>query len=181
MASLAKPRAVTPDRNKSTNELTIARAIQYHRCMSDAEPDDETLDLVFGALADPVRRTILNRLDGQDLLVTELAAPFDISLQAVSRHIQVLVRAGLVTQERSGRISRCRLDAGPILKASLWVNRYSRYWQSQFDTLAMWLDAMSPPLRSSSLGQSSPRPPSPNKESPHVLPRGDRKTGRLPA
>jgi DNA-binding transcriptional ArsR family regulator len=139
--------------------------------MPDAEPDDETLDLVFGALADPVRRAILNRLDGQDLLVTELAAPFDISLQAVSRHIQVLVRAGLVTQERSGRISRCRLDAGPILQASLWVNRYSRYWQAQFDTLAMWLDAMSPPVRQS--------PPS--KESPHVLPRDDRKTGRLPA
>ncbi|HML11569.1 MAG TPA: metalloregulator ArsR/SmtB family transcription factor [Stellaceae bacterium] len=144
--------------------------------MSDAAADDGTLDLVFGALADPVRRAILNRLDGQDLLVTELAAPFDISLQAVSRHIQVLVRAGLVTQERSGRISRCRLDAGPILQASLWLNRYSRYWQAQFDTLAMWLDAMSPPLRS-----SPPRPSSPSKESPHVLPRDDRKTGRVPA
>src|SRR5271156_3292993 len=113
--------------------------------MDHPEADDATLDLVFGALADPVRRAILNRLDGQDLLVTELAAPFDISLQAVSRHIQVLVRAGLVTQERSGRVSRCRLDTGPILQAALWVNRYSRYWQSQFDTLAMWLDAMAPP------------------------------------
>src|SRR5579863_7726121 len=155
--------------------------VRYHVTMSDGEPDNETLDLVFGALADPVRRAILNRLDGQDLLVTELASPFDISLQAVSRHIQVLVRAGLVTQERSGRISRCRLDAAPILQASLWLNRYSRYWQAQFDTLAMWLDAMSPPSRSSSLGQSSPRPSSPDKESPHVLPRDDRKTGRLPA
>ncbi|HWD60548.1 MAG TPA: metalloregulator ArsR/SmtB family transcription factor [Stellaceae bacterium] len=133
--------------------------------MGDAEQDGGTLDLVFGALADPVRRAILNRLDGEDLLVTELAGPFAISLQAVSRHIQVLVRAGLVTQERSGRISRCRLDAGPILTASLWLNRYSRYWQSQFDTLAMWLDAMSPPLR---------------KESPHVLPRDDRPAGRVP-
>src|ERR1700722_19631896 len=115
--------------------------------MDELEADAETLDLVFGALADPVRREILNRLDGNDLLVTELAAPFAISLQAVSRHIQVLVRAGLVTQERTGRISRCRLDAGPILNASLWLNRYSRYWQSQFDTLAMWLDSLSPPLR----------------------------------
>src|SRR5580658_7790703 len=113
--------------------------------MTEAKTDEAVLDLVFGALADPVRRTILNRLDGQDCLVTELAEPFDISLQAVSRHIQVLVRAGLVTQERTGRISRCRLDAGPILDASLWLNRYSRYWQAQFDTLAMWLDAMSPP------------------------------------
>ncbi len=87
-----------------------------------------------------MRRAILGRLDGAELLVSELAAPFDISLQAVSRHIQVLVRAGLVKQERSGRVSRCRLDAGPILEAAQWVNRYSKYWQAQFDTLAAWLD-----------------------------------------
>ena len=86
--------------------------------MDNETADDATLDLVFGALADPVRRAILNRLDGQDLLVTELAAPFNISLQAVSRHIQVLVRARLVTQQRSGRVSRCRLDTGPILPAA---------------------------------------------------------------
>src|SRR5438067_4152158 len=101
------------------------------------------LDRVFAALADPVRRAVLTRLDGAELLVSELAAPFDISLQAVSRHIQVLVRAGLIKQERTGRISRCRLDAGPIFEAALWLNRYSKYWQSQFDTLAMWLDHVS--------------------------------------
>jgi DNA-binding transcriptional ArsR family regulator len=59
-----------------------------------------------------------------------------VSLQAVSKHIQVLVRAGLVRQERSGRISRCRLDAGPIFQAAVCLNRYSRYWQQQFDLLA---------------------------------------------
>src|SRR5947208_8824549 len=101
------------------------------------------LDRVFAALADPVRRAVLTRLDGEDLLVSELAAPFDISLQAVSRHIQVLVRAGLVKQERTGRISRCRLEAGPIFEAALWLNRYSKYWQAQFDTLAAWLDHLS--------------------------------------
>src|SRR6266576_5605431 len=98
------------------------------------------LDRVFAALADPVRRAVLTRLDGEDLLVSELAAPFDISLQAVSRHIQVLVKAGLVTQQRTGRISRCRLDASPIYDTAVWINRYSKYWQSQFDTLAAWLD-----------------------------------------
>jgi DNA-binding transcriptional ArsR family regulator len=112
--------------------------------MPDDEPDTETLDLVFGALADPVRRAILNRLDGEDLLVTELAAPFDISLQAVSRHIQVLVRTGLVTQERSGRVSRCRLDAGPILNVSLWLNRYSRYWLGRAAMLQRWMNSLSP-------------------------------------
>ncbi len=112
--------------------LTVAAA--------DPAAAADTLDRVFAALADPVRRAILGRLDGAELLVSELAAPFDISLQAVSRHIQVLVRAGLVKQERTGRISRCRLDAGPILEAAVWINRYSKYWQSQFDTLAAWLD-----------------------------------------
>ncbi len=97
------------------------------------------LDLVFAALADPVRRAILERLDGRELLVSELAQPFDISLQAVSKHIQVLVKAGLVAQERTGRISRCRLDAGPIFTAAVWLNRYSKYWQTQFDELSGWL------------------------------------------
>src|SRR5215469_3705936 len=90
----------------------------------------ELLDRVFFALSDPVRRGLLA------LLVSELAAPFDISLQAVSRHIQVLVRAGLVRQERTGRISRCSLVAGPIFTAAVWINRYSKYWQEQFDLLA---------------------------------------------
>jgi DNA-binding transcriptional ArsR family regulator len=105
-----------------------------------ARSEAEALDRVFSALSDPVRREILQRLDGEDLLVSELAEPFAISLQAVSRHIQVLVKAGLVKQERTGRISRCRLDAGPIYQAAVWINRYSKYWQSQFDTLAAWLD-----------------------------------------
>src|ERR1700737_164518 len=100
----------------------------------------KALDRVFSALSDPVRRAILERLDGEDFLVSELAEPFAISLQAVSRHIQVLVKAGLVKQERTGRISRCRLDAGPIYQAAVWINQYSKYWQSQFDTLAAWLD-----------------------------------------
>jgi len=107
---------------------------------TDIRDDAEArLDAVFAALSDPVRRAILGRLDESDRLVSELAAPFDISLQAVSKHIQVLVRAGVVTQERSGRISRCRLDAGPILDAAVWINRYSKYWQEQFDLLALAL------------------------------------------
>ena len=100
------------------------------------DPAQAALDAVFAALADPVRRAILARLDGADLLVSQLAEPFDISLQAVSRHIQVLVRAGLVRQERTGRISRCSLEAGPVFNAAVWINRYSKYRQEQFDMLA---------------------------------------------
>jgi DNA-binding transcriptional ArsR family regulator len=101
--------------------------------------EEDLLGEVFFALSDPVRRAILERLDEGPLLVSELAEPFDISLQAVSRHIQVLVRAGLVTQARSGRISRCSLDAAPLADAALWLNRYAKYWQGQFETLARHL------------------------------------------
>ena len=103
------------------------------------DADTDRLDAVFFALSDPVRRSILERLDGRALLVSELAEPFDISLQAVSRHIQVLVRAGLITQARSGRISRCSLDAEPLSDAAVWLNRYAKYWQVQFETLAQHL------------------------------------------
>jgi DNA-binding transcriptional ArsR family regulator len=75
-------------------------------------------------------------------------------LQAVSRHIQVLVRAGLVHQERTGRISRCRLDVGPIYSAALWINRYSKYWQEQFGMLAAALEE---------IGEQKPRPASRRK------------------
>jgi DNA-binding transcriptional ArsR family regulator len=111
---------------------------------SAAEDEQDGLNLVFSALADPVRRAILDRLDGHDLLVSEIAAHFDISLQAISRHIQVLVRAGLVNQERTGRISRCRFDAAPIHEAAVWLNRYSKYWQAQFDLLAVALTDIEP-------------------------------------
>ena len=105
----------------------------------DHGTDQERLDMVFQALSDPTRREILRRLDGQALLVSELAAHFDISLQGVSRHIQVLVRAGLIQQERTGRISRCSLTTGPLFDAALWLNHYTHYWQQQFDVLAATL------------------------------------------
>ena len=103
---------------------------------------EELLDRVFFALSDPVRRAILQRLGKQRPLVSELAAPFDISLQAVSRHVQVLVQAGLVQQERTGRIARCSLELGPMFAAAVWINEYSQYWQAQFDTLARWLKTL---------------------------------------
>jgi DNA-binding transcriptional ArsR family regulator len=106
------------------------------------DPREELLDRVFFALSDPGRRAILKRLGEKRLLVSELAAPFDISLQAVSRHVQVLVQAGLVQQERTGRVARCSLEVGPMFAAAVWINEYSRYWQAQFDTLARWLKTL---------------------------------------
>ena len=128
------------------------------------DPGEELLDRVFFALSDPVRRAILQRVSEEALLVSELAAPFDISLQAVSRHIQVLVRAGLVRQERTGRISRCSLVAGPVFAAAVWINRYSKYWQDQFDLLAVTLESIEqrrarkrPPAARARRGRTSPR------------------------
>src|SRR5919106_1896771 len=134
--------------------LTISKYVDNLHAMTNtalvrlAEPsarssertEDELLDAVFFALSDPIRRAILARLGEEALLVSELAEPFDVSLQSVSRHIQVLVRAGLVQQERTGRISRCRLDVGPIYSAAMWINRYSKYWQGQFGMLAAALE-----------------------------------------
>lgn len=119
------------------SHLSALRIVPLHG--TDPEGDAVRLDAVFQALSDPTRREILQYLDGHALLVSELAAHFEISLQGVSRHIQVLVRAGLIEQERTGRISRCSLIADPLLNAALWLNRYTKYWQQQFDVLASTL------------------------------------------
>lgn len=128
----------------------MSKAVAVLRPVTEADgKQGELLDQVFFALSDPVRRAILERLGEGPLLVSELAAPFDISLQAVSRHIQVLVRAGLVQQERTGRISRCSLVVGPIFGAAVWINRYTRYWEAQFETLAASLARSGKPRRRS--------------------------------
>ena len=119
--------------------LKPKRAANIAPISPDSLAAEARLDAVFQALSDPSRRQILQDLDGQALQVCELAARFHMSLQGVSRHIQVLVRAGLIVQERSGRISRCSLAAGPLLDAAVWLNRYTKYWQQQFDVLATTL------------------------------------------
>ncbi len=103
------------------------------------------LDLLFYALSDATRRAVLERLAEEgDLMVTVLAEPFDISLPAVSKHLRVLERAGLLTQDKDGRIRRCRLVAEPLQAAADWIDRYSHYWETQFDSLAEFLDGIQP-------------------------------------
>ncbi len=101
-----------------------------------------TLDATFGALADPTRRSILERLIGGESSVTSLAEPFDMSLPAVSKHLRVLEKAGLLTQEKDGRVRRCRMDAGPMKEASDWVGRYRIVWEEQLDSLADYIEQM---------------------------------------
>lgn len=91
----------------------------------------KSLDTTFGALADSTRRAILERLARGEARVTELAAPFAISLPAVSKHLRVLTKAGLLARKKNGRIQQCRLEAGPMQSATEWLARYQRDWEDQ--------------------------------------------------
>jgi DNA-binding transcriptional ArsR family regulator len=96
---------------------------------------DDQLDVVFGALADPTRRAILTRLAGGEATVTELAAPFAMSMPAVSKHLKVLERAGLISRGRSAQSRPCRLEAAPLASVAEWVQTYRRFWEGSFDRL----------------------------------------------
>ena len=99
----------------------------------------ETLDLTFAALADPTRRSILTRLSAGDSSVMALAAPFDVSLPAISKQLRVLERAGLLVQEKDGRIRRCKLEAQPMKEAVDWIAQYRRFWDDKLESLASYL------------------------------------------
>lgn len=98
------------------------------------------LDRTFGALADGTRRAILARLALGDATVGELARPFRVSRPAISKHLRVLERAGLVRRAREGRISRCKLNAAPMRGAAEWVDRYSEFWAGRLDALARYVE-----------------------------------------
>jgi DNA-binding transcriptional ArsR family regulator len=93
------------------------------------------LDDTFAALADPTRRAILARLAGGNVTVNELAEPFAISLPAISRHLNVLERASLITREREGQFVRCRLNTPALKAASEWLDFYARFWSDSFERL----------------------------------------------
>jgi DNA-binding transcriptional ArsR family regulator len=96
---------------------------------------DDELSLTFAALADPTRRALLARLADGEATVNELARPFDISLQAVSKHLKVLERAGLITRSRTAQWRPCRLVVGPLDGASAWIERYRELWRDRLDRL----------------------------------------------
>jgi DNA-binding transcriptional ArsR family regulator len=99
----------------------------------------DPLSATFAALADPTRRAILARLALGETSVTELAAPFDMSLPAVSKHLKVLERAGLVARGRSAQWRPCRLDASPLKAATDWLEDYRRFWEQSFERLDRYL------------------------------------------
>lgn len=104
------------------------------------DPTDSRLDAVFAALADPTRRAIVARLADGPASVGDVAAPFPMSLPAVSKHLKVLERAGLIARDRHGRVHTLHLDPEPMDDAQAWLRRTRAFWEARFDALARYLD-----------------------------------------
>jgi len=117
---------------KSTTRSTARRS-----------PDDR-LDLVFGALSHRARRALLTRLERGPCMVTELAQPFETSLPAVSKHVRVLERAGLVERTIDGRVHRCSLDPAPLREAERWLAHKRAFWEQTLDALARFVAGSRP-------------------------------------
>lgn len=104
-------------------------------------PADQ-LSTTFAALADPTRRAILARLASGECSVSELAEPFDMSMPAVSKHLRVLERAGLIARGREAQWRPCRIDAGPLKDVAEWTERYRHIWEARLDRLDSYLQTM---------------------------------------
>lgn len=133
--------------------------------------DTSRLDPVFRAIADPTRRAMIARLASQPRTVGELAEPFEISLAAASKHIQVLERAGLVKRTVKGRTHICRLDAGPLRDGVEWMRRYEKFWSERLDALEEQL------LAEDSKATESPQP-APAPRGPRIVPPHERPSRR---
>jgi DNA-binding transcriptional ArsR family regulator len=100
------------------------------------------LNLTFAALSDPTRRRILHHLSKGDRCVTDLARPYSMSLPAVSKHLRVLERAGLVRRRRNGRVHSLKLQAAPMAQVSRWIEDYRRFWEDSLDRLGGYLEQL---------------------------------------
>ncbi|MEA2577582.1 MAG: hypothetical protein QOD78_1170 [Chloroflexota bacterium] len=102
----------------------------------------DQLSTVFGALADPTRRAILARLTERDLTVAELSAPFSVSQPAISRHLKVLERAGLISRSRRATARLSHLEAEPLREATVWMTRYQAFWDESYERLDSLLERL---------------------------------------
>src|SRR5882724_12015032 len=102
--------------------------------------DTTALSDTFAALSDPIRREIIAQLTGGPCSVTELSAPFAVSAPAISKHLAVLERAGLIVRWKIGRVHYCRLVADPLAQAGAWIEQHQAFWERQLDALADYLD-----------------------------------------
>jgi DNA-binding transcriptional ArsR family regulator len=136
--------------------------------MVDLKPNP-ALDAVFASLADPTRRAIVDRLGQGEATISQLADPFSMSLQAVSKHLAVLEQAGLIAVEKRGRSRHTRLQPQPLAAASAWLERYREFWEGRLDALADYLEKPSPSTPTASKRgvtrpKSKPRKRSPRRD-----------------
>jgi DNA-binding transcriptional ArsR family regulator len=109
---------------------------------------------IFAALSDPIRRAIIVQLTGGPCSVTQLGAPFAVSAPAISKHLAVLERCGLIVRWKTGRVHYCRLVADPMAQAGAWIDQHKAFWERRFDALADYLDRE----------QSTCKPPPPSRQ-----------------
>jgi DNA-binding transcriptional ArsR family regulator len=131
--SVARGKRSIGESGDSAETVLDNRRNTYNRLVVDS------LTATFGAFSDPTRRSLLSRLAAGPLAVGDLAAPFRISQQAISKHIAYLVRAGLVVKRRQGRRHFCALKADPFKEAAEWVGDYRQFWEQSFDRLEDYL------------------------------------------
>ena len=110
--------------------------------MIQTQGKPDRLSLTFSALADPTRRRILASLSAGEASVTDLAAPFDMTLPAITKHLKVLERAGLITRRREAQWRPCRLSAAPLRDVEEWIGTYRRFWEGSFDRLDDYLQEL---------------------------------------
>jgi DNA-binding transcriptional ArsR family regulator len=167
-----KPEISRPGMTTESVDLTtgIRYPILYHMVKYQTQP----LDRTFAALADPTRRALLARLGEHNAVsVSELARPFPVSLPAIMKHLDVLSDAGLITRAKTGRTVACRLSAAPMEQAMEWLTRYQRFWSTQLDRLAAFVeeDACLP----------DPNPSKPNLSKPNLPKPGPSKSPASPS
>jgi DNA-binding transcriptional ArsR family regulator len=139
----------------------VRQQILHHMVKYQTAP----LDRTFAALADPTRRALLARLgEHESVSVSELARPFPVSLPAIMKHLDVLSDAGLITRAKTGRTVACRLSAAPMEQAMEWLNRYQRFWSTQLDRLAAFVE------EDACLPDPNPSKPDPSKPNPSRSP-----------
>ena len=122
----------------------FAFSVRVHYRWAMVKASEQHLNLIFAALADPTRRRILEMLKEGESRITDLAKPFQMSLPAISKHLKVLERAGLLTRTREGRVHRMRADPASLRNAQEWVNCYVQFWENQFDALERFLNKHQP-------------------------------------
>lgn len=141
--------------------------------------DDDVLSAVFGALADPTRRQVLQTLEQGSLSVTELAQPHGMSLPGFMKHLRVLEDAGLVARAKDGRVVSCELSAQPMQEAAVWLSRYEKFWSARLDALGRFLyqqQEIHPPWKETSKAAAPP------KSAPRtVTPASKKRVAKTPA